>query len=407
MRIDQILTGVPTPPRAAATAQGWLVGQLLTIGVIGRIDENSIRLSVDGREMTARTTLELQPGTRYAARVTATGAQAQLSIVDTRAAPPGMAPGAQATPLSQAVTIRAAMATTLPTQEPLDAVLTLLDERATGAARSAGTSAPAMTPGAAAVQARLVTLTAQLPPLPALAQAAQLQRAVETSGPLLEASLGAQSTQQTPQLPTQDIKFQLLNLRQAIDEQLLASMPGTSSSAPARAAQSAPPDAATALAQSQLRSLAAEVDAGVARITHHQLQHLAAAEHGSFYAFAELPFRTDAGIDSVRLEIESDDEAADRDPGAAGDGTGLAVSLAVPLEDLGELRARIGLAGDRLAITLWSEQSDLRELIADDVGALETRLREIGFELTPIALREVASPDPFRRRPTHLVDTSA
>lgn len=394
MRIDQVLTGVTTPARAAATAERWLVGQLLSIGVIGRVDESSIKLSIDGREVLARTSLDLMPGMRYTARVTAGGAQPQLSIVQAGTDAPPSAP-----PLSSpaAAAVRNAMVHALPKQEPLDAVLTQLDTRTTS-----GVVAPA-------VQSRLVTLTGALPALPTLAQPAALERAVTQAGTLLEATLGAVADDALPALPTQDLKFQLLGLRQAIDDQLLQ-MPALARApqAPGASAAAVSTVAAEALTSgaATLRALASDVDAGVARITTHQLQHLAAAERGDLFAFAEIPFRSAAGIDTITLAVESEDPHGPRQ-GQADQGEGsVALNLAVPLESLGELRARIGLSGDRLAVTLWSEDPALRELIVADIGDLETRLAALGFELTPIALREVAPPDPLRHLPQRLVDTS-
>ncbi|MGE3773557.1 MAG: flagellar hook-length control protein FliK, partial [Gammaproteobacteria bacterium] len=176
--------------------------------------------------------------------------------------------------------------------------------------------------------------------------------------------------------------------------------------APSSRSAVAAPENEHATMQSALRALAQEVDAGVARITTHQLQHLAAADRGDFYAYAELPFRTALGTDTITLAIDAGDPHAQEEKhGGSGRGS-IALDLAVPLADLGELRARIGLAGERLAVTLWSEEPALRELIVEDIGGLEDRLAALGFELTPIALREVPAPDPLRDPPQRLIDTS-
>ncbi|HMM77395.1 MAG TPA: flagellar hook-length control protein FliK [Gammaproteobacteria bacterium] len=396
MRIDhQMLTGVSAPARTAAAAQRWVVGQLLSIGVIGRVDETSIRLAIDGREVLARTSLDLAPGTRLTARVLSAGAQPLLGIVDPQ---PSRAPSAGAA-AATATTIRAALVGTLPVQSPLNAVLTQLEAQATA------NTAPA------AVQTRVLNLTQALPDLPALAQPAALARAVANAGHGLEATLGAalEASADAPSgAPATDLKFQLLGLRETIDRELAQTprlaTPPQGGAGPRGAA--AAPELERATAQSALRALAQEVDAGVARITTHQLQHLAAADRGDFYAYAELPFRTAAGVDTLTLSIDADDRPAQgREDGAAGRGS-IALDLAVPLADLGELRARIGLAGERLAVTLWSEEPALRELIVEDIGGLEDRLAALGFELTPIALREVPAADPLRDLPQRLIDTS-
>jgi len=399
MRIDhQVLTGVSTPARAAAAAQRWLVGQLLSIGVIGRVDESSMRLSIDGQEVLARTSLDLAPGSRLTARVVSAGAQPLLSIVDPRAAQTPVA-GA---PAATTTTIRHALSSTLPLQEPLDTVLTRLESEA----------ADSTTPGT--VQARAVHVTQALPDLPALSQPATLARAVSNAGQQLEATLAAavavaddtQAARDAHTAPVADLKFQLLGLREAIDVELARLPPATASplrgNGEARGADATQVEQART--QSALRSLAQDVDAGVARITTHQLQHLAAADRGDFYVYTELPFRTPAGTETLTLSIDADEgSAARREDEARGS---IALNLAVPLADVGELRARIGLAGDRLAVTLWSEEPALRELIVADIDGLERRLGELGFELTPIALREVAPPDPLRELPPRLIDTS-
>lgn len=400
MRIDhQILTGAATQARAAATAQRWLVGQLLTIGVIGRLDESSIKLVVDGRELIARTPLDLAPGTTLTARVVTAGAQPLLAVLDPK---PAQASAAGAS-VPAATTLRAGFSSALPLQEPMNAVLNRLEPRA------GSNAAPP------AVQARLLMLSSGAPDLPSLAQPANLARAVANAGALFEATLAAAveaSADAKPGAratvpPHGDLKFQLLDLRQAIDVELKR-LPQLTSASPllagARVTTLAADDAQRS-AQASLRSLAQDVDAGIARITTHQLQHLAAAERGDFYAFTELPFRTAAGLDTVTLSIDADEPPAehrgdDADPGS------VALTLAVPLSELGELRARIGLSGDRLAVTLWSEEPALRELIVEDIEALADRLTALGFELTPLTLREVASPDPLRELPQRLIDTS-
>lgn len=392
MRIDQVLTSATTPARAAATAQRWLVGQLLTIGVIGRVDETSIKLSVDGREVLARTSLALQPGSSFSARVTVAGPQPELSIVGPHT------PRADAS-TPAATVLRTALGSTLPAQEPLRAVLTHID----GQRAPAAAAPPVAEVAVRAVQAQITALTSNLPALPDLALPPTLQRAVELAGPLLEARLAELVDDGVGTPPTQDLKFQLLSLRQAIDDGL-AVLPKPAQTG--QATTTAGPVQETLPAGQTLRALGAEVDAGVARITTHQLQHLAATDRGEFFAFAELPFRTASGVDTITLAIEGEPESATRGDSSTGDG-GVAVNLEVPLAELGALRARIGLAGHRLAVTLWSEESGLRELIVEGIGELESRLRAAGFELTPVAVRDVAAPDPLRHRPARLIDTSA
>jgi len=390
MRIDhQVLTGVSVAVRSTATAQRWMVGQLLSIGVIGRVDESSIRLTVDGREVLARTALDLTPGARLTARVVAIGAQPLLAIVDPEPLP---APAAAAV-TTPAATIRGALGRTLPVQEPLTTVLAQIAARATSSA---------LPPS---VQRQISALKLNLPDLSMLTQPQALARSVANSGQSLEAKLAAVPHTGLAAPPRDDLKFQLLALRATLDVEL---QPAPRSGAPVPRTSPGPesaPGAALAKPQSVLRGLVQDVDAGIARITTHQLQHLAAAERGDFYAYAELPYRTALGTDTVRLSIEGDDPSAEHHGQHATEAS-VALNLAVALEELGDLRARIGLSGARLAVTLWSENPVLRDLITSDIAGLEDRLTALGFELTSLALHEIPPPDPLRALPERLIDTS-
>ncbi len=74
----------------------------------------------------------------------------------------------------------------------------------------------------------------------------------------------------------------------------------------------------------------------------------------------------------------------------------LELSLALSLPSLGEFRARLGLRGNHLAVTLWSEAPALREMIIGGLNELEHALTGAGFELSPVSLRAIDAPDPLR-----------
>lgn len=389
MRIDPAITTGVITARPTSSVQKWLVGQLLTIGVIGRIDENSIRLTVDGREAIANTTLDLKPGGEYTVRVIAGGAQPQLSLMPPTP-PEKSAPSVLSPALAQA----------LPRQQPLNEVLPRLLQPLSPTLQKLE--------GGPEIQARLNTIVDGLPGLPALSRPAELEKALLTAGPMLETSLAQVSERAGQPPPSTDLKWQLLALRQFVDDRFPSQ---SGAQTPALATPSAreemqprhPSNVVPAIdvapPDTPLSELIDDVDAGIARITTHQLQHLAAADNGEFFVYAEMPFRTPVGIDTLALEIEGD-----RPDGSSEEST-MALNLEVPLDSLGALRARIGLAGNRLAITLWSEESQLRDLIVTRVGELEHNLTRLGFDLTPIAVREVSAPDPLRHRPQRLVDT--
>lgn len=394
MRID-LPPGPPTlPARALASTQGWLLGQLLNVSVIGRVDHSSIRIAIAGMEAVAKTDLELAPGTALKVRVAALGPQPQLAIVDP-------APVPKQAPVGVASTVASALKHTLPAQEPIDEVLNRLTLTVPGA-----DSAPAVQ----RVEAKIAQLVTLLPTLPALARPEELRRALVLSGPQLESSLAAWSVAPEAAPPAQDLKLQLLALRQLIDGQLMRSgdqpslqtggaLPRPQDPGAAGSAHAAEADLDEATL-SALRNLAADVDAGLARVTTHQLQHAAATARGELFAFTEIPYRTEHGIDTLDIEVEADAQGRDHEGETA-----LELSLALSLPSLGEFRARIGLRGDHLAVTLWSEASALREMIVDRVDELQRSLSAAGFELSPVSLRAIDAPKPLRHLQAGLVDT--
>lgn len=396
MRIDLAPGSLTTPARTIASTQGWLVGQLLNVSVIGRVDHSSIRVSIGGIEAVAKTDLELAPGAALKVRVSALGPQPQLTVVDPQ-------PVARPALDSVAAPVASALKITLPAQEPMAEVLNRLSLPLAGADSVSVVHQ---------VQARIAQLVALLPELSTLARPEELRRALVLSGPQLEAGLAAQAEGPDAAPPAQDLKFQLLGLRQLIDAQLSqlgSRRPADAGMAPARmpdpGAVGSQPFADTSLEESAvaaLRSLAQDVEAGLARVTTHQLQHAAATARGDYFAFTEIPFRTETGVDTLDIEVETDSHrrtGTDEPP--------LELSLALSLPSLGEFRARLGLRGNHLAVTLWSEAPALREMIIGGLNELEHALTGAGFELSPVSLRAIDAPDPLRHLRRGLVDTTA
>jgi hypothetical protein len=395
MRIDLPSGSLTAPARALASTQGWLLGQLLNVSVIDRVDRSSIRVSIDGIEAVAKTGLDLAPGATLKVRVSALGQQPQLTLVDP--APQKATSGGAPSPVAQALKL------TLPAQEPMDEVLNRISPLLADVA-----SAPAVQQAQVGI-ARLVAL---LPGLSSLASPEGLRRAFLLSGPQLEASLAAQADVPDAAQPAQDLKFQLLALRQSLDEQLQQT--GSRRSAEVAAALPRMPSPAAADSQpaadssheepyvAALRGMAADVEAGLARITTHQLQHAAAMERGEFFLFTEIPFQLENGIHTLDIELEADAYRhgyADDNP--------IELSLALSLPSLGEFRARIGLRGNHLAVSLWSEAPALREMIVNGVSELEHALMGAGFEISPVSLHAIDAPNPLRHLRSGLVDTSA
>lgn len=381
-------TALTAPSRTLPALQGWLVGQMLSVRVLERVDQTTVRVAVDGAPALARTTLDLRPGSELSVRVAAAGARPVLSIV----APVGG-------DVADTPVIVGALKSTLPVQAPINEVL-----RAVAAAPSRTAPLPAMVTTAAA------GLLETLPAVDELAEPAGLRRALSQAGNGLEATLAARGEGREVRLPTGDLKWQLLGLHAAISRAL--SNPVQESVADRAVATSTAftgvADKAGAavvrdesMTQAQLlRGLSAEVEAGIARITTHQLQQLVAAGNDMFLVQAEIPYRAADHVDALRVEIESRGAQT-----TSGEDSSVEVSLAVPLPALGEFRAHLTIRSNHLAVTLWSEAPALRAIMAEHLAELTGALAGAGFEVGPVGLRRLDGASRLQGPPDGLVDT--
>jgi hypothetical protein len=172
--------------------------------------------------------------------------------------------------------------------------------------------------------------------------------------------------------------------------------------APAIAGDLTPETRAESLSQPNFPKLLDDINAGLARITTHQLNTASAAQNQQIFGYFEIPIRTPQGTDSVALEVQSEGHQRN----AAGE-TALRIALEVPIEGLGTLRAHLALTGNRIACTTWSDTPQLRHLIAAHLRDLDAALTARGFEIAPSVMRQIDAPEPLRVGPAHLIDTQA
>ena len=425
MRIElPNLPGAASRPSSnvGAIARTWAIGQLLNVSVGTRVDPNTVRITVDGQPMLAQTTVDLPSGTQLTARVASAGVQPQLTLI-----PPSQPENPDTTVVNNS------LGRALPQQAPLAEVL----PRLLGALTTPNGAAVLPT----AVTDKLTTLANSVPSLASLAQPAALATAVSQSGLHLESKLAsvvltipAQTSQTSPTatppaptlqapLPTGDLKWQLLGLREAvINAPGLAQAPPTSPpTPPTRAPEVAiatsmvvpahqGEDADSRLSTAGLGSsggsvqiadgLLDDVNAGLARISTHQLQSANAAQHNTLLGYFELPVQTSRGVETMTLEVK--DEHRERTSGSP---QSMTVLVEVPVGELGKLRARIALSGERIAITTWSETPELRRLIASNIGQLDAALLAQGFDVAPSVMREINAPRAVHAGYQPLIDT--
>jgi len=425
MRIElPNLPGAASRPNSnvGAIARTWAIGQLLNVSVGTRVDPNTVRITVDGQPMLAQTTVDLPSGTQLTARVASAGVQPQLTLI-----PPSQPDNPDTTVVNNS------LGRALPQQAPLAEVLPRL--------LGALTTPNGATVLPTAVTDKLTTLANSVPSLASLAQPAALATAVSQSGLHLESTLArvvltipAQTTQTSPTaappaptpqapLPTGDLKWQLLGLREAvINAPGLTQAPPTSTPTlpnqapevaiatsmvvPAHQGEDADSRLSTAGpgssgASTQIADgLLDDVNAGLARISTHQLQSTNAAQHNTLLGYFELPVQTSRGVETMTLEVK--DEHRERTSGSP---QSMTVLVEVPVGELGKLRARIALSGERIAITTWSETPELRRLIASNIGQLDAALLAQGFDVAPSVMREINAPRAVHAGYQPLIDT--
>ena len=418
-----------------------MVGQLLDLRVVDRLDAQTVRLETGGQTLLARTELELAPGTLLKATVTSTGSLVQLSVQANPSAP------------AQQVAIASALGRALPSQVPLNetfpALFSVLGLPGTDQALPRE------------VKAGLEALLARLPDSASLGRPGSLAQAVEDAGNALEsrlarASAGGRDGESGP-LPLNDRKWQLLAIRQSVSTVLsqisrdsraestsgpvAASIAGSTPGALAEEARgeaashtigrpspllSAPASGSFAVTEKDLGSpagtpattpaedalglttrgvlegLLRDIDASLARLGTHQLQTATSALQHQAFGFFELPLRPNLGREAAVLEFEGDRTGASNAPE-----TPFTVRLELPLGELGVFRAQIAMQGERIAVSTWSDSPGLRELIASRLGDLDTALGAHGFALLPTTLRKTQPPDALRHGTLPLVDTRA
>jgi hypothetical protein len=365
---------------------------------------------VDGQPMLANTTVELPEGTQLTARVVTTGAQPQLALV------PQEVPEPEPNPVATALNH------SLPQQQPLAEVLPrLLNAMAN---QELGKTLPP------AVREGLADLAKSVPELASLGKPGVVASAIGHAGLQLENSLakivasmpevGASHPaipKAPPQLPGQDLKWQLMNLREAI---LVAVHQQHTTASPAATPQTEGYTAAATLREpvltrrpvdsgladlpelrqsGPLDGMLDDVNAGLARITTHQLQSSNASQVNAFLVQLELPVQTGVGVDTLNIEVRDEQRGQKADAP-----TPFTVMLEVPVGELGKLRARIALAGERIAITTWSETPALRDLIARHIGELDQALSANGFDVSPSVVGELTPAKTARTGQGPLID---
>lgn len=433
--IPRIALGPPTGPSGtdALALKSWRVGQILPISVVEAPTAGRAVLMMAGQRVEAQTEIPLTAGQRLTARVETADPPQVLRILasadpdslggsEVRSAQPPP-PTNRGTP--EAV-LREALRSVLPSAGSLggalESVTRLLTEvRAPAnlspapapspAASLAGASSPTASPAAAPsgtapalaqTAAAVDTLLASLPTLTQVSKGPGLRTAVQDSGTFLEARLAATAPGQPP--PT-DLKAQLLRLatllpRAATQAEPLVLPPhaamAENTAQPPSKLPDGPPTLPAGVSAGILRT-SSEVEAAIARIELNQLRAVPHGEGPHPGWLVEVPVRTTDHLDVLSLYIEPETGS---DPGR--DPHPWSISLALDLEALGPIQARVVWQAGSVAATLWAEDPGTLDLLRQRSEELTVALRSAGLE--PRGVHCLPGPGPGFRTP-HLPHT--
>lgn len=334
-------TGIisPAAPAAGATPlPSWRPGQVLTAVVLAQTGPQSVSLRIGNQIVEAHTNIALPARAQLQLEVVQGGVQPVLRIAT---APP---PGA---------TLAAALRTTLPQQQPLQAVFDALH---------IFTQSPASTHLPVPALALLRQLYAQMPGRADLADGEGLRRALQDSGVLLERKLAEGAA------PERDLKANLLRFLSTLDPQR--------DEAPAKL-----------------------VAAALARVELHQLNALTQPTQG---LTIELPLRRDDGVEVLKFKVERDAAAGAEEPRA------WTIWIDFETALIGSVRARVSWHGEAVSAQIWAQRAEGAALIQTHLHELESSLTAAGVRVEQLQCHHgTSSLDPFGQVPSGLVDVTA
>ncbi|MGS2723263.1 flagellar hook-length control protein FliK [Porticoccus sp. GXU_MW_L64] len=426
------LTGLTSQGAINSQLHNWRVGQVLEAVVLARPAAERLQLRIGNTQLEARSQAPIQAGDRVLLRVLSAGTTPTLQVV-----PAAVASGSASELVNQA--LRQLLPRQLPTEKVLNNLLAILEGRPQAKPESGvqRDRLPARTRGL------IETLLARIPSGEKLADHTRLQQLVQDSGLFNEqrqAQRGSEGTQR-------DVKQALVQLARHLAIQKPASTDGATAvktATPTGASTATPtgpaspgatPDAsslATGTAQSaegaksqapaQQQLLAAEparqphqsltqpgvqkegplnqsasqtqmvsaqdlqrlVEGAIARIVSQQVQSLPQPGQEVARWVFELPYRQGEEFHSLPMVIEREASGGDD----AKLQPGWQVELVFELAELGQIRAKVLLRGDKVSASLWAQEDDTAQLAKAELPVLETALVASGLNVGALVCRQ-------------------
>lgn len=350
------------------------VGQTLQAKVLAQIQPNLVRLQIATTELLARTPVTLRPGTKLVLEVTKGQPLPELRILRQ---PPDIRE-------QQVRVLRSAIARQMPPEDVRQAMRDIRPVVQQATLRQAELFRQVAT----TLQNNGVRWDQVNP--------AQLQRAIAASGLFHEANLATGQ----PANPG-DVKVQLLQILNLLRGNI--ELEGKNPR-PAPLGQEAQAAARDTSGDSLLSRMIRLVEASIARIQLQQAGALPVDEQQRQAWQIDLPIKLPDETHETKLRIEHDRAAEDDETKAP-----WSVNLAFEFDTIGTLQCRIGLAGDRVSATFWSERQVTHEKVEARLPNLQQAFEAQGLEVVHLAGVLGEPPEPLIHvpRPDGLVDERA
>ena len=365
MKISNILQPLIDPGRnpISTLLKALQVGQILEARVLQQVQPRLLRLQIGTTELLARSQVALGPDTRVRLEVAKVLPQPELRILQ--------APGE---PQRQQLLLRSAMPRQLPPAEVREKVRELASQ----------TRTPRQAEGARLLDQVLRDSGVKLQQL----GPAQVKQAVQHSGLFHEARLA----HALPAEPA-DTKTRLLQLLTRFEaEGDLELDPARPRPAPEAGDKSAPPRGV--ITDSLLARLTRLVEASVSRIQLQQAATLPTEDSPRQAWQLDLPVQLADESHDVMLRIERDTTEQD-----AHGGSTWAVNLAFQFDNIGTLQARVGLSGERVSTTFWSDRGNTHRRVEQRLPALQQAFEAQGLEVVHLSGVLGAPAEPLIRTP--------
>ncbi len=133
-------------------------------------------------------------------------------------------------------------------------------------------------------------------------------------------------------------------------------------------------------------NLVKSVDSAISRTQLHQLNTLQEQDNGKLAWSMEIPAQDGEDIHLIQMRYEKE-QATEQEADAV-----VTVNLAIELESLGPIHARITLISENIGVVLWAERDDTYEITRQNVNKLQENLQKSGFKSENIACHQGKPP---------------